>query len=91
MRPPESMKKYKNIIKTQPLKEGEQRCVRCDGGGIVYIFEEAIPSIHDLVCPKCNGEGKINWIEDVFGKQKKVMNFDEMENIVEQLKSYGVE
>ena len=48
------MKKFK-------LKKGEAHCDRCAGSGVIEKF---------TVCPKCHGEGKLDWVEAVIGKKK---------------------
>ena len=40
------------------MKIDEVICDQCNGSGDEYPFP----------CSKCNGEGKVNWIENIFGK-----------------------
>lgn len=52
------------------LKDGEIICPECQGKGIkprkIDIFNP-----HDITykCEKCQGEGKLDWIEQIIGKQ----------------------
>lgn len=46
------------------LKPGEVICTRCNGKGIFINKYFGKPS-----CPKCNGIGKLNWIENIVGKK----------------------
>ena len=48
-------------MKTFKLKKGEVHCDKCAGSGVIEKFE---------VCTKCNGEGKLDWVEAVVGKKK---------------------
>jgi len=41
------------------LKEGEVACSRCDGTGLLY----------NGMCEKCQGNGKLDWIEQILGKK----------------------
>lgn len=54
------------MLKEIELVEGEYKCPECEGDGIVmgdYPYSD--------VCPKCLGEGKLDWIENAMGKKKK--------------------
>ena len=42
------------------LKEGEIICSKCNGTGLVGMW----------ICPNCCGEGKLDWIDNVFGSRK---------------------
>jgi len=44
-----------------PLKEGESYCTNCDGTGRVVSGDR---------CQKCDGFGKLDWVEAVVGKKK---------------------
>ena len=57
-------------MKTNPdlkLKEGEMYCDHCRGFG--YIYKKGI---FDDRCTWCSGEGKLNWIERIFGKENRL-------------------
>ena len=52
-------------FKDLDLQLGEIPCDNCikeTGNG----FLEDIRFSHPYHCPKCNGEGKVNWVENVF-------------------------
>lgn len=44
------------------LKEGEYECSECNGTG-----KAGIP----YLCPRCQGAGKLDWIENIVGKPPK--------------------
>lgn len=46
------------------MEDGIVICDRCQGSSII-IDEFHIGNI----CPKCHGTGKLNWIENIFGKE----------------------
>lgn len=53
------------------LSEGEKVCPKCKGKGRIpknngFFTKHLDPS---LICDKCFGDGKIDWIEQVTGKQ----------------------
>lgn len=55
-------------------------CDRCDGCGEDYknpLYEGA----YFKPCPKCNGEGNVDWIENIFGK-KPIIDIEEMKRYV---------
>lgn len=62
------------------LKKGEVICSECNGQKDIENPHE-IPKekrkpykvyITRIVCPKCKGEGKLDWIENLIGKEKTV-------------------
>jgi len=60
------------------LKEDEVRCDACGGSG----FENDLSNkstdglLYGKTCPKCHGDGKLDWIEHALGgKSKRVENF----------------
>jgi hypothetical protein len=53
-------------ITEKDLKEGEVICNKCDGEGVILHY---IPEVMDYTCPKCQGCGKLDWIENVVGKR----------------------
>jgi DnaJ-class molecular chaperone len=68
----------KKVITTN---EGENFCPKCDGLGLVprsgKIMEKT--GVVHLICNKCLGDGKIDWVEKVVGKKRrinKIMNGD---------------
>jgi hypothetical protein len=55
-------------ITEKDLKEGEVICNKCEGGGSwpqLFLEEE---DARFYRCPKCYGEGKLDWIYAVTGK-----------------------
>lgn len=42
-------------------------CERCNGSG--KVFDEV--ETGERMCYRCYGEGKLNWIENVFGKSER--------------------
>jgi len=56
------------------LKEGEMICSRCEGTRLLVTGEmefssfdgTSIPSVE--ICDKCLGTGKVDWVENVVGK-----------------------
>ena len=63
-----------NLKKIIKLQEGEKFCPKCDGKGRVPRCEKAMARFSEtyifLECDKCLGEGKIDWIERIVGKQR---------------------
>ncbi len=57
-------------ITSEDLEEGEVICNKCEGGGSwpgkFLELEQATWSI----CPKCQGVGKLDWVERVTGKPR---------------------
>jgi DnaJ-class molecular chaperone len=51
------------------LKDGERFCPNCDGAGSVRSPGRIIR----LTCHICNGDGKLDWIEQATGKKRKVV------------------
>lgn len=61
----------KNII---TLEDGEEFCKKCNGEGMVVsrrYHEPLIKKGHLLLCDKCDGDGKVDWIEKATGKRIK--------------------
>lgn len=57
------------------LKKGEVKCDECSGcGSIVKVKTTMVDLKHisyDMMspCPKCKGDGKLDWVENVVGKK----------------------
>jgi DnaJ-class molecular chaperone len=53
------------------MRDGEVVCNKCDGRGCLDVLGSP-----DLLqqCPKCKGNKKVDWIENVIGK--KYIEFD---------------
>jgi hypothetical protein len=52
------------------LLENEYLCEPCNGWGRVMNEDGEIRTIY-VQCPRCLGEGKLDWVENVVGKLKK--------------------
>lgn len=51
------------------LNEGDTICDICNGIGMTHYQKDA--NWHEYkVCKKCGGTRKVNWIENIFGKQE---------------------
>jgi DnaJ-class molecular chaperone len=42
-------------------------CEKCNGTG--QIFDRF--TLKERMCYRCNGEGKLNWIDNIFGKKQE--------------------
>lgn len=51
------------------LNDGERFCPKCDGVGYV----KGPKRFTLLTCNICNGDGKLDWIEEVTGKKRRVV------------------
>ncbi len=58
------------------LKKGEVICSNCNGSGNRAKWDQ-IPDYYKcyLVCDKCQGVGKLDWVEAIVGK-KKIERFE---------------
>ena len=61
---------------------GEVYCDRCEGTGEIDIknyksVTRYFKRNYKQICPKCNGKGKLDWIENVMGKKKEYSDFDD--------------
>ena len=55
------------------LKDGERFCEKCKGRGKVpKMAKPQGTGTAMLVCNECLGDGKIDWVEEVLGKKRKV-------------------
>jgi hypothetical protein len=52
------------------LEKGEVICDRCFGKGVMRITEQRGKSFYPVkkMCDKCHGDGKLDWIENIRGK-----------------------
>lgn len=53
------------------LKEGEVICSPCKGTGVIITTEKRGNGFYQVktFCEKCNGDGKLDWIENITGKR----------------------
>jgi len=54
------------------LEPGEVICSKCDGETFVRYTEQRGKGFYPMkrMCDKCNGHGKLDWIENVTGVQR---------------------
>ncbi len=59
------------------LKKGEVKCDKCEGNGLAKkpkIFRDSggtyITIDMNHTCRKCKGDGKLDWIENIVGKEQ---------------------
>ena len=60
------------------LKEGEIICDKCKGAGSTKVKRDprrSGPYHPTMICIKCLGEGKIDWIENIIGVKARYFNF----------------
>lgn len=73
-------KRYNSYLRNYiTLNEGEKFCDKCKGKGKVQkgVRNLGKTGLMLLVCSECLGDGKIDWVEEVLGKQRKVvMNYE---------------
>jgi DnaJ-class molecular chaperone len=65
--------KYKNCLIS--LNEGEEFCKKCHGEGMVTlkkIGSGMFSKKRVLVCNKCFGTGKLDWVEEAIGKRGRM-------------------
>lgn len=60
------------------LYEGEKICPECKGKGVVEELAESIFSLHNKICPTCNGFKKLDWIDEVRGHKTDYIPIDEL-------------
>jgi len=66
-------KRYNKHLKQNIwLEKGEQFCEKCKGKGKVKSSNNSL-----LICSKCYGVGKLDWIEKAMGK--RMPSYKEME------------
>lgn len=62
--------KYKKCL--LDLNDGEDWCPKCKGVGLTKL--SGIARLKTLVCSKCFGDGKIDWIEKATGKKPRILH-----------------
>jgi hypothetical protein len=52
-------------------------CDECNGkGNVPFKNQDILNDFHR--CKKCRGLGKLNWIENIFGRKELIRGMDEM-------------
>lgn len=64
--------KQKNVT----LEEGEYFCRKCSGSGVVPRSNASNKVVGNLICDKCLGEGKLDWIEKAVGKRQPLIDIE---------------
>ncbi len=63
---------------TAKLKDGEIICDECNGAGKItdrrFVNLESDPYVKR--CPKCHGDGKLDWVENIVGKTDDFQTFN---------------
>jgi len=57
------------MVNESDLKEGEVICSKCEGRG--SLPSKFNPYELASICPKCGGEGKVDWITNAMGEKKR--------------------
>jgi len=47
------------------------KCDKCDGTGMYYRCNKNNQAFLSM-CPKCDGDGHLDWVENIVGKRRKV-------------------
>ncbi len=66
------------------LKEGEIICDKCRGTGSIKVKRDPTksgPYRPTMICLKCLGEGKFDWIENIIGVKTRFFNFESLPKI----------
>jgi len=62
------------------LNKGEKFCDKCKGKGVVLNRHKALrppyKTIKYLECNKCLGAGKLDWVEEIVGKNPRIGGVD---------------
>lgn len=65
-------KRYnKNLKKYIFLNKGENFCIKCRGNGLVKSKPVNFRKALILKCDVCLGTGKLDWVENIVGKNTK--------------------
>lgn len=71
-------KRYNKHLKCLiTLEEGEEFCKECNGIGLISKkrnMSNIKMKTHYLICKKCMGDGKVDWIEKVTGKKIRTVS-----------------
>jgi len=61
------------------------KCNKCDGCGFIKKSNSLLDDSY-IVCNKCLGLGKLNWVENIFGKIRNNLTIEDFSTInVKQL------
>ena len=67
------MKQSVERVSNFKLEEGEMVCDKCEGGGKSWIYTTP--------CSKCQGEGKVDWIENIVGRKPELIDTSGSNNV----------
>ena len=70
------MKKYNWICEKPELGKGEEYCDKCGGDCFIEIGGGEL-----LFCERCQGTGKLDWIEKICGKKPNFSSMDSTFNL----------
>ncbi len=65
------------------INEGEIRCSDCRGNGVISVKIGPGNRIRSSLCDKCQGEGKLDWVENIVGKKSDIVKMDSMDLVCE--------
>ncbi len=65
-----------NLEITEDIDETEMICDKCNGKGVISL--ELTSTISTSVCPKCQGDGKVDWISNIMGKPTRTSHMNNM-------------
>lgn len=67
------------------LEHGEVICDSCEGETFIRYTEQRGKHFYPkkITCPKCNGHGKLDWVENITGTKRTA------KRVWPELKSYG--
>lgn len=68
------------------------KCDICNGEGFYFGSGEFVENIKHIIpvkltCKKCQGQGTVNWVENIFGKKERGNKdiFEVLENIKDHM------
>ena len=53
-------------------REGLVQCRYCSGTGLMKDIRTDSGHVLKILCPKCNGLGEVNWIDNITGKSSNL-------------------
>jgi hypothetical protein len=58
------------------LNPTDKICEECEGTGVIPVERRTDGGTIAAICPKCDGDGKFDWIEQAIGKKRFIRNPD---------------